>query len=152
MRFAQGGGSQSELSATQRLEVMRSKLDSLRRSLNSAISGLESQGSQSDKEKKNPDDPRQRLRGLDKEAGSLLSEVSDLRGKQDRSERYDGTALDRLETAIADLDKRVQVGLQETASVRTTAVNCRKRTQKARRKKDDSSGSSVAEAMTSMKN
>jgi len=122
--FAQGGGSQSDLSAIQRLEVMRSKLESLRRSLNGAISALESQrGTQSDKEKKNLDDPRQRLRSLDKEIGSLLSEVSDLRGKQDRSERYDGTALDRLETAVSELDKRVQVGLQETASVRTAAVN-----------------------------
>ncbi len=122
--FAQGGGSQSDLSPLQRLDVMRSKLDSLRRSLNSAISALEAQsGSQSEKEKKNVDDPRQRLRGLDKEVGSLLSEINDLRGKQERSERYDQTALDRLEASVLDIDTRVQRGLQATASVRTTAAN-----------------------------
>ena len=119
--FAQGGSSQSDLSPLQRMDVMRSKLESMRRSLNSAVSGLESQGSQSDK--KNPDDPRQRLRGLDKEVGSLLSEVNDLRSKQERAERYDQTALDRLESSVVDLDKRVQAGLQSTASVRTTASN-----------------------------
>ena len=36
--LAQGTKPQSDLSATQRLEVMRSKLESLRRSLNNAIS------------------------------------------------------------------------------------------------------------------
>ncbi len=124
--FGQAGGSQSELSPLQRLDVMRSKLDSMRRSLNSAIAGLEAQGAtQSDKEKKNADDPRQRLRGLDKEVGSLLSEINDLRGKQERSERYDQTALDRLETSVLDMDTRVQRGLQATASVRTTAANAK---------------------------
>src|SRR6266508_4376649 len=39
--LAQGGGAQSELSPLQRLDVMRSKLDSMRRSLNGAISSIE---------------------------------------------------------------------------------------------------------------
>lgn len=132
--FAQGVSSQSELSPLQRLDVMRSKLDSLRRSLTSAISALGSQ-SQSEKEKKDPDDPRQRLRGLDKDVGSLLSEVNDLRGKQERSERYDQTALDRLETSVSELDKQVQMGLQATASVRTTAANSGNASQKGKKKK-----------------
>ena len=34
-------------------------------------------------DKKNADDPRERLRGLDKEAGSLLSEVTDLVTKEE---------------------------------------------------------------------
>lgn len=120
---AQAAGAQSDLTPLQRCDVMRSKLESMRRSLNSAISGLDSQsGSQSEKEKKNPDDPRERLRGLDKEIGSLLSEVNDIRGKQERAERYDQTTLDRLETSVMDLDTRVQRGLQATASVRTTAA------------------------------
>src|SRR2546422_11520911 len=95
--------SQSELPPLQRLDVMRSKLESMRRSLSSAIASIESKsGSQSDKEKKNPDDPRERLRGLDKEVASILSEVNDIRGKQERSERYDQTALDRLATSATD--------------------------------------------------
>jgi outer membrane protein assembly factor BamD len=110
------GGAQSDLSPLQRMDVMRSKLDGMRRSLTSAISAM---GPQSASEKKNPDDPRERLKGLDKEVGALSSELNDLRGKQERSDRYDPTILDRLETSVADLNTRVQAGLQATASART---------------------------------
>jgi outer membrane protein assembly factor BamD len=126
--WAQGGKPQSDLSAMQRLDVMRSKLESMRRSLNSAISTLEP------KEKKDsPDDPRQRLRGLEKEVASILSEVNDIRGKQERSERYDATVLDRLETSVLDIDTRVQAGLQGTASART--VNDASASRPAKKKK-----------------
>jgi outer membrane protein assembly factor BamD len=108
------------LSALQRLDVMRSKLDTMRRSLSSAISAM---GSQGDKDKKNADDPRQRLRGLDKEVGSLLSEVNDIRGKQERSERYDQTVIDRMETSVTELNNRVQSVLQSTAGARTAAAS-----------------------------
>lgn len=117
--LAQRAGSQSELSALQRLDVMRSKLESMRRSLSSAISSM---GPQGEKDKKNPDDPWERLRGLDKEVGAILSEVNDIHGKQERSERYDQTVLDRLETSVADINTRVQAGLQATASARTNTV------------------------------
>lgn len=118
--LAQGGGSQSDLSALQRLDVVRSKLDLMRRSLNSAISSIEPKNaSQSEKEKKSPDDPVVRLRGLDKEVGSILSEVNEIRGKQERSERYDPTVLERLEASVVEINTRVQAGLQETASART---------------------------------
>jgi len=121
--LAQRSGAQSELSAVQRLDVMRSKLDLMRRSLTSAMSSIEPKSSaQSEKEKKNPDDPRERLRGLDKEVGSILSEVNDIHGKQDRSERYDPTTLDRLETSVAEINTRVEAALQATASARTGAV------------------------------
>ncbi len=109
----------SDLSAMQRLDVMRSKLESTRRALNSAISSM---GSQSDKEKKNADDPRERLRSLDKEVGSTLSEVNDIRSKQERAERYDPTVLDRLETSVAELNTRAQAVLQSTASARAAAA------------------------------
>ncbi|MDQ2976927.1 MAG: hypothetical protein M3R69_16140, partial [Acidobacteriota bacterium] len=112
-------GTQSELSALQRLDVMRSKLESMRRSLNSAISSM---AAPSEKDQKNPDDPRERLRGLDKEVGSILSEVSDVRAKQERSERYDATIVDRLETSVADISTRVEAGLQATASARSASV------------------------------
>ncbi|MEK6281647.1 MAG: outer membrane protein assembly factor BamD [Acidobacteriota bacterium] len=118
--LAQKSGAQSELSALQRLDIMRSKLESMRRSLNSAIS---STGSQTEKDKKNPDDPRERLRSLDKEVGSLLSEVNDIRGKQERSERYDQTSVERLETSVTELNNRVQIGLQATATARTTSAS-----------------------------
>jgi outer membrane protein assembly factor BamD len=119
--LAQGASTQSDLSALQRLDVMRSKLDSMRPSLTGAISSIE-QKTASQGDKKDPDDPRERLRGLDKEVGSIMSELSDVRGKQERSERYDPTILDRLETSVADLNTRVQAGLQATASARTAGL------------------------------
>lgn len=109
---------QSELPAVQRLDVMQSKLDSMRRSLNSAIAAMDPKNA-SAKEKANADDPRVRLRGLEKEVGSIITEVSEIRSKQDRSERYDPTTLDRLETTVTELNARVEAGLQATASART---------------------------------
>src|ERR1700687_2283329 len=117
--WAQGNAA-SDLSTVQRLDVMRSKLEAMRRSLNSAIASMGA--APSDKEKKNPDDPRERLRGLDKEAGSILSEVNDVRSKQERSDKYDHTILDRLETSVAEIKTRVEAGLQSTASARTASV------------------------------
>ncbi|MGH9971639.1 MAG: outer membrane protein assembly factor BamD [Pyrinomonadaceae bacterium] len=130
--LAQGGKQQSDLSAIQRLDVMRSKLDSLRRSLNNAISTLEPKATD---KKEATDDPRQRLRGLEKEVGSILSEVNDIRGKQERSERYDATVLDRLETSVTDIDTRVQAGLQATASARTANVASASSTPSKKKKK-----------------
>src|SRR5258705_4627358 len=134
--LAQGGGTQNELSAIQRLDIMRSKLDSMRRSLTNAISSLQpANASQSAGEKKNPDDPRERLRGLDKEVGSLISEVNNLRAKQERSERYDPTTLDRLEASVADLNNRVQAGLQATAGARKSVSATTAAAQKKKKKK-----------------
>jgi outer membrane protein assembly factor BamD len=110
----------SDLPLLQRLDVMRSKLDSMRRSLTSAVSSMPAP---SEQEKKNPDDPRNRLKGLDVEVGSLLSEVNDLRSKHERAERFDTTVVDRLETSVADLNTRVQNGLQSTAGARTAKAS-----------------------------
>ncbi|HBB86929.1 MAG TPA: hypothetical protein DC047_04885 [Blastocatellia bacterium] len=112
-------GAASDLSTVQRIDVMRSKLEAMRRSLSSAIASL---GAANEKEKKNADDPRQRLRGLDKEVSSILIEVSDIRSKQERADKYDHTILDRLETSVAEVNTRVEAGLQSTASARTVAA------------------------------
>ena len=114
---------QTELSTTQRLDVMNSKLESMRRSLNSAISTMASSEKNNKDKKPNADDPVVRLRGLEKEISALSSELSDLRGKNDRAERFDSTAVDRLETAVAELAPRVEAGLQATASARGTAAS-----------------------------
>lgn len=116
--FAQGAQPQSDLSAIQRLNVMRSKLEAMRRSLGSAIAAMNS-GDTGDKENIG-DDPRQRLRGLDKEVGSVLSEVNDLYTKEEKAEKYDTTRLGGLETSIAELNTRVESGLQSTASYRSS--------------------------------
>jgi outer membrane protein assembly factor BamD len=129
--LAQGG--QNELSAVQRLEVMTSKLESMRRSLSGAINAMEPKTPVKG-EKPSPDDPRERLRGLDKEVGSILSEVSETKSKQDRSERYDPTILDRLEASVADINTRVQAGLQATAGARTGNVSASSATTKKKKK------------------
>jgi outer membrane protein assembly factor BamD len=112
--LAQKQGGQTELSTVQRLDVMSSKLDHMRRSLNSAIAAIP------DDKSKTPsaDDPAVRLKGLEKEVASLMSEVNDIRSKNDKAEKFDATALDRLETAVAELNTRVETGLQQTASAR----------------------------------
>jgi outer membrane protein assembly factor BamD len=111
---------QTEHSANQRLEVMTSKLESMRRELNSALSALGTSNKTKDT-KANADDPAVRLKGLEKEVGSTLSEVHDIRSKNDRAEKFDPTSIDRLETLVAELAGRVESGLQATASARTAA-------------------------------
>jgi outer membrane protein assembly factor BamD len=118
--LAQTPGRQTELSTSQRLDVMNSKLDSMRRSLNSALKAMDD----TSKDKKtNPDDPVVRLKGLEKEVSTLTSEVADIRSKHDKGEKYDTTAVDRLETSVADLNTRVETGLQQTASARTASAS-----------------------------
>jgi outer membrane protein assembly factor BamD len=107
---------QQMVAPQQRIEVMRSKLETLRRALNAATAGLNAKDAGG--KKPSADDPTVRLGGLDKEAGKLLDEVNDLRGKQERSEHYDVGTLDKLEAAVTDLDSRVQVAMRETSSQR----------------------------------
>jgi outer membrane protein assembly factor BamD len=116
--FAQKSGGQTELSTVQRLDVMSSKLDLMRRSLNAAIKAIEPK---TDKDKKvNADDPVMRLKGLEKEVASLNNEVNDIRTKNDKAEKFDPTALDRLEGSVAELNTRVETNLQQTAGLRTS--------------------------------
>jgi len=113
--FGQKSGGQTELSTAQRLDVMSSKLDSMRRSLSSAVAAIPE-----NKDKKaNPDDPVVRLKSLEKEVSSLTSEVNDIRTKNDKAEKFDPADVDRLETSVAELNTRVETGLQQTASART---------------------------------
>src|SRR5688500_3634201 len=113
--FGQKPSGQTELSTAQRLDVMSSKLDSMRRSLNSALAAMPE-----NKDKKaSADDPIVRLKSLEKEVSSLTSEVNDIRNKNDKAEKFDPASVDRLETAVAELNTRVDNGLQQTASART---------------------------------
>lgn len=115
--IAQQRQGQTELSTTQRLDVMSSKLDLMRRSLSSALSSMSQ-----DKGKTNADDPVARLKGLEKEVSSLMSEVNDIRSKNEKAEKFDATTLDRLESSVAELNTRVETGLQQTAGARGAAV------------------------------
>lgn len=128
--LAQGtGNTQSDATNAQRLEIMRSHLDAMKRSLNGAISamnagdgGTEKKAKGKEKSASAADDSRARLRGLEQEVNSVLSEVTDLRGKADRFERVEPDKLNKLETSVTDLDTRVQAGLQATASQRNSVA------------------------------
>ncbi len=127
---------QSGLTNLQRLDIMRSKLDSMRRSLASAIAAMNAKDT--GKQEKNPDDPRERLRGLDKEAGSVLSEVNDYRSKEERADKYNTSKIEGLEGSVAELNTRVQSSLQSTAGARTagseTSTDYHPKPQKGKRR------------------
>ena len=108
----------------QRLEVMRQKLDTMRRSLNSAASVLkdENKDVESKKEDKNKTDtPLGRLLGLEKDVSRLSSEVNSLRGKIDRSEKFEISEIDQLETAVGEMVTRVDAVQLETANARAAS-------------------------------
>jgi outer membrane protein assembly factor BamD len=101
----------------QRMDIMRSKLESLRRSLDNALAAVNAKDAGNGE--KNPEDPRLRLRGLEKEVTSMLNELNDLRSKEEHSEKYDVSKLDGLEVSVTELNTKVEAALQATASART---------------------------------
>lgn len=121
--FAQKAG---DGTVSQRIDIMRNKLDAMRRSLSNVVSVLK-EDAKEDKTKKDDksqlDTPLGRLKSLEKEVSSLQSEVNNLRGKVDRSEKYEVADVDRTEEAVNDLSLRVDKALTETASARATPVS-----------------------------
>jgi outer membrane protein assembly factor BamD len=116
---------QSEGTATQRLEVVRQRLETARRTLNGAIAGLnagDDDQQKKDKDKKATDDAAARLRGLEKDVGSLLKEVAEVRAKADRGEKFEISEVERVESALVELNGRVDAGLQATAGARREAT------------------------------
>ena len=111
----------NEGTVQQRLDVMRSKLETMRRSLQSAISVMKDDN-KDDKSKKDDKEklstPLGRLRGLEKETSNLQSDVNSLRGKVDRSEKYEISDVDQAEERVRELQAGVDTALQETASLR----------------------------------
>jgi len=135
--LAQGTG---EGTPVQRLEVMRSKLDLMRRSLNSALASMNAKESGDKKgQKADADDPSSRLRGLEKDVSSVSKDIDDLRGKVDRAEKFDPREIDKLETSVTDLNTRVQLGLSATAGARnfsaTTTTDQKKSSTSSNNKK-----------------
>jgi len=112
--------------ASQRLEVMRQKLETMRRSLGSAGSVLkeETSGDKSKKDdKNNANTPLGRLKGLEKDAANLQSEVNSLRGKIDRAEKYESSEVDQLEQSVSELNTRADNALLETATARANPTS-----------------------------
>ena len=136
LSFAVPGFAQtSDLTPAQRLELMRQNLETMRRSLGSAISALKDDNKE-DKSKKNDksnlETPLGRLSGLEKEVSGMQSDVNSLRGRVERSEKYEISDIAQIETTVKELKTRVENALLETASAR---ANPESEVGKAREKK-----------------
>ncbi|HUF04047.1 MAG TPA: outer membrane protein assembly factor BamD [Aridibacter sp.] len=114
---------QVEGTPEQRLEVMRQKLDRMKRSLNSATSVLRTEDDDVKGSKDDPESPMGRLSSLEKETSSLLSEVNSLRGKVSRADKYEISDVDALEDRVSLLQSRVDNALLETADARARIVS-----------------------------
>lgn len=108
-------------SPSQRLEVMRQKLETIRRSASSSASVLKEENKENKAAKEDKtklDTPLTRLRSIEKEASGLQSEVNTLRGKLDRAEKYESSEIDQLEATVGELQARADAVLVETAAAR----------------------------------
>jgi outer membrane assembly lipoprotein YfiO len=116
----------NDASPMQRLDVMRQKMEGLRRSLTSAASAIEDEN-KGDKTKKddknNIQTPLGRLRALEKDASRLQSDVNNMRGKVDRAEKYEMSDIDNLEASVAEFQARADTALLETASLRANPTS-----------------------------
>lgn len=132
--FAQQPG---DGSPAQRLEVMRQKLETIRRSATGAASALKQEGDddKSNENKGKLDTPYARLKGIEKEASTLQGDVNSLRGKQDRSEKYEASEIDRLEAEVKDLQQRADALQTETASARANPESNVGKTREIKKKK-----------------
>lgn len=110
----------------QRLEVMREKIDRIRRSLGSVISVLKEEN-KDDKSKKDDEKkletPLGRLVALDKDGSRISSDVNSLRGKVDRGEKYDRSDVDTLEQSVAEFQARSDTAQLEVAAGRANPVS-----------------------------
>ncbi len=105
----------------QRLDAMSDKLNTMKRSLNSAASVLRDENKEN-KVKRDGENglesPLARTRSLEKEASRLNSDVSNLRSQIDRGEKHERTQVDTLEQAVSELQIRVDKIQLETANAR----------------------------------
>lgn len=111
-------------SPIQRLDVARSRVDSMRRSLSGAISAFKNDEKDKKKDDKSSlETPFARLKSLDKEVTNLQSQISNLHGKLDRSEKYEASDLEQIETSVSELQTRVDNTITETAKDRAAPVS-----------------------------
>lgn len=121
-------------SADQRLEVMRSKLEQMRKSLDSTVSVLEDT-EDSKKAETDPDSWLSRMKALEKEASSLLNDVNSLRGKVSRSDKFEISDIESAEERTEDLRVRVDRALLESADARAAVKSNVGKPRKKKKKK-----------------
>lgn len=110
---------------SQRVRTLDSKLDSMKRSVASAISVVKSttkeekpkKGEKADVQKL--ETPLARLRAIEKDLRVTQDEVINIRQKIDRAEKYERDDITSLEQRVAELQTAVDRVLVETASARS---------------------------------
>jgi outer membrane assembly lipoprotein YfiO len=119
--LASVAGAAAQGTALQRVDIARDKVDRMRRSLSTLITVIKEEN-KSDPAKKDdkdkPDTPLGRLTALDKDTSRLQGDINNLRGKIDRSEKYEASEIDSVETAVAELQVRADKVQLETAKGR----------------------------------
>ena len=114
----------SDESPSTRIEVMRQKLETIRRSAASSAAVVKKEDDAAkDDDKAGVDTPVGRLNAIEKDASRLASEVSTIRGRIDRGEKYERKDLDQLEAAVNELQSRADIVLTETARMRAEPVS-----------------------------
>ncbi len=125
----------SDATPSQKLTVMKQRLDNMRRSLDSAISVLKDDKNTDKKDKDNPETPLGRLVSIEKEAGKLQNEVGNMQGKINRADKFEISDIDSLGQQTNELKIRVDKALLETAEFRATETSEVGKTRKIKKKK-----------------
>ena len=106
----------------QRLEIVKQKLDGSRNSLRAIISVVKKEKREGD-DKDDPETLLGKLVSLEKESARLQNDANGLRGKANRSEKFEISDLDRLEEDVANFQSRADKALLETAELRANPAS-----------------------------
>ncbi|MDH3494120.1 MAG: outer membrane protein assembly factor BamD, partial [Acidobacteriota bacterium] len=118
----------------QRLEVLRSQLEQMKKSLASTVSALKNADSY-EESKDDPDSWYNRMKSLEKEASSLLNDVNSLRGKVSRADDYELSDIESAEARTEELIDRVDNALLESADARAAVKSNVGKPRKKKKKK-----------------
>jgi len=107
---------------TQRLQLLAQRVDSMERSINSAISAVRADEKErnkgKDKNATNLDSPLVRLNSIKKDLSNLDGDIGSLKAKVDRADKYEDEEITTLEERVAEIQPVVDRALGETASAR----------------------------------
>ncbi len=107
---------------SQRLDIMRQKLETLRSSLKTSASVMKRDKSDENDEN-NPETPLGRLVSLEKDSSKMLNEVNTTLGKLGRAEKVEVEDIALLEEDVSKFQAKVDKALLETAEFRSQPVS-----------------------------
>jgi outer membrane assembly lipoprotein YfiO len=126
-----------EGNAIQRVQVAGQKLENLKRSVAGSLSALrqDALGDKSKTDKADPDSPEGRLKILEKDIAVALSHANSLRGRVDRSEKFEISEIEQLEITVSELQTRTDSALVDSAKLRAANVSDVGKTREQKKKK-----------------